>query len=341
MSERSADLDILVSDALSLREETEPRYVIHTAAEALQPQEPVEWIVDGLISANTVNLLIGEGGTKKTYCALDMGVCVATGSDWLDFATFPYPVLFIDEESGPKRLARRLGDVLRGHYADETTPLSYVSLAGLNFRDQAGIDGLHYLIGKTGARLVFVDALADVMLGGDENAVRDVQPVFHGLRTVANATEAAIFVIHHANRTSGGYRGSSAMHGAVDLMLKVESKTESPNIDFSCDKARDIEPVKFAATIHFEPGQVWLSPAIVTPGVAKLSKGERYVLRYLEDHGDSEVCEIMAHADTCAPGTARNAIYALTDRGRLERKDSGGPGEKAVYGLVTTVTCDL
>jgi RecA-family ATPase len=72
---------------------------------------------------------------------------------------------------------------------------------------------------------VIVDALADVMPGRDENAVKDTAPIFLTLRKIAEETQCAIIVIHHSNKT-GGYRGSSAIKGAIDLLLSVEKKNE-------------------------------------------------------------------------------------------------------------------
>ncbi len=62
------------------------------------------------------------------------------------------------------------------------------------------------------AKLVIIDALADVMAGGDENSVKDTQPVFMQLRKIAEETGAAILVIHHVNKM-GDYRGSTAIPG--------------------------------------------------------------------------------------------------------------------------------
>ncbi|MCX6065491.1 MAG: AAA family ATPase, partial [Chloroflexi bacterium] len=215
-----------------------PRYVLRSAFDALQPQPPIEWIVDKLFSAGSVSLVVGEAGSKKTWSLIDLAVAIANGETWLHFPTTPGAVLIVDEESGQRRLARRLGDALRGHDAGHATPLYYVSLAAFDFGKADDVNQLHSLITQTGARFVVIDALADVMPGRDENAVQFVQPVFIALRKVAELTQAAIVIIHHSNK-AGGYRGSTAIKGAVDLMLQVESQPESPNIDFKTEKARD------------------------------------------------------------------------------------------------------
>ena len=313
-----------------------PRYVVRSAFHALQPQPPIEWIVQNLFSAGSVSLVVGEAGSKKTWSLIDLAVSVARGETWLHFPTTPAPVLIIDEESGSRRLARRLGQTLRGHEADEQTPLYYVSLAAFDFGKADDINHLHDLITQTGARFVVIDALADVMPGRDENAVQFVQPVFIALRRVAESTQAAIVIIHHSNK-AGGYRGSTAIKGAVDLMLQVESQPDSPNVDFRTEKARDTEPLTFAAVAHFEPERFYMTESAGGPSI-KLRGANEFVIRYLSTNDNATADDIMAHADTCSPDAARKAVYALISEkvGYVMRTDDGGNGGrglKAAYSL--------
>lgn len=311
------------------------RYVLRTAADALQPQPAIEWIVDKLFSAGSVSLVVGEAGSKKTWSLIDLAVAIANGETWLHFPTTPGSVLIVDEESGQRRLARRLGDTLRGHDADHATPLYYVSLAAFDFGKAEDVNQLHSLITQTGARFVVIDALADVMPGRDENAVQFVQPVFIALRKVAELTQAAIVIIHHSNK-AGGYRGSTAIKGAVDLMLQVESQPESPNIDFKTEKARDTEPLSFAAIAHFEAERFYLSESVGGPSI-KLGGAQEFVIRFLSANNNAAMEDITGHADTCSPEAARRAVYSLAgDKvGYVVRTDDGGLGRglKATYGL--------
>ena len=244
--------------------EGKPRYEIITAYDALQPQPAIEWVVDRLISAGSVNIFYGDGGTKKTWALLFLAVCVATGNQWLDFQTMQKPALIIDEESGKARIKRRIAEALRGHYADDNTPVSCVSVGGFNLGDAFWIGELTNLINSLGAGLVIIDALADVMPGKDENAVKDVQPVFLTLRRIAEDTQAAIVIIHHSNKGTGkdNYRGSTAIKGAIDTLIKVESEPEDDLINFETTKVRDEAPVKFAAMANrmtIEPKSFWLT----------------------------------------------------------------------------------
>jgi hypothetical protein len=112
--------------------EIKPRYQILSARDPLQPQPPLQWVVERLFSAGSVNMFFGEGGSKKTWSLVYLAVCVAQGRPFLNFNTRQGPVLLIDEESGPRRMLSRLGDVLRGQAAGVDTPVHCVSLAAFN-----------------------------------------------------------------------------------------------------------------------------------------------------------------------------------------------------------------
>lgn len=325
---RGADLAALCSQDI-------PAHItLHVAAEALLPQPPIDWIIEPLLSAGTLSLVVGEPGSKKTYSMLSLAVCVGLGLDWLDLKTAQNPVLIIDEESGARRMARRLGDVMRGYQADDTTPVYYVTLAGFDFRQPDDLNTLDGLMRQTGARLVVIDALADVIPGADENAVKDVQPVFMGLRRVAETFQAAIILIHHTNR-KGTYRGSSALKGAVDVLLKAESEPKSVDIDFKIEKNRDGEPFAFSAVATFDTvfQRFFLTPSTYQAKAPAFSKAQTYVIRYLGINGAAMVTDIKSRADTCSENAARGAVYTLTNSGYLQRVDDGKPGEAATYDL--------
>lgn len=310
-----------------------PRYVLHHAREALELQPPMEWIVESLFSVGSVSLVVGEGGSKKTWTLLDAAVAVAQGEQWLEFPTQQAPVLLIDEESGLRRLNLRLGDVMRGHNASSDLPIAYTCLAQWNLANASDVSEIERLIRTTGVRFVVIDALADVMLGADENSVKEVQPIFSNLRRIADATRCAIVIIHHANKL-GTYRGSTAIHGAIDLMLTVESRMDSDLVKFKMEKVRDVAPRSFAARINFAPGIVNLSPATVQKEAKKRSPSQRYVLNYLSEHGDSEMEIIMSNADICSAEGARKAVYELAKEEIIRRVDAGGQGKKATYGII-------
>lgn len=325
--------------------ERKPRYTLHRAVEAWEPRPPKEWLLEGLVGAGDVVLLVGEPGVGKTYWFLDLAVQVATGREFLDLATTCSPVLVVDEESGNRRLLERLERIMRGRGLPPGAdiPLQYTTMTGFSFlTDPMWFTDLTMAIEETGARLVILDALADIMLGGDENMVRDAQPVFRGLKGVSEVTGATMLVVHHANR-AGSYRGSSAIPGAVDLVLQLSRKEKTGPVTVESTKARDIEPVKFACRMAWDETtdsvrwgaveQVEEEPADTETGPS-YGRGERYVLTYLLGHPNGPTRrEIVDAADICASGTAKNAIYNLAAMGYVVRLDKDGAGDRTRWGL--------
>ena len=308
------------------------RYIVRDAKYALLPRKPRESVVEGLIHKGDLAAVYGDGGSKKTYSiAGSLAVCVASGKDWLHFKTYQAKVLIIDEESGEWRFSERLAAAIRGELADETILLEYVCLANFKLDDLTDAVIVQSLIEETGAGLVIIDALADVM-DGDENSKQDTQPVFSTLRKIADATNAAIIVIHHSNK-AGGYRGSSAIKGAVDLMIEVKSEDGSRFINFKTTKERDIERLSWSAEAVWTDDQFYLR-AVETKEKTVLSKSESYVIRYLEENLSASIDDIAGHADTCTDTAAQRAVYSLAAKKLIKRIDGGGRGHKAIYALV-------
>lgn len=86
---------------------------MYSAADALAPREPEAYVIERLLTAGSVSLLVGDGGSGKTFALPDMAVCVARGKDWLDFEPSQAPVLIVDEGGGRARIADRLNRTLK------------------------------------------------------------------------------------------------------------------------------------------------------------------------------------------------------------------------------------
>lgn len=299
-----------------------PLPVVYSAADALVPQPPLEWVVESLIPACSVGMLVGAPGSKKTFSMLDLAVRVAAGQDWLGFKTRKSNVLILDEESGPNRMKRRLSGILRAYKGDGSLPIHFTSLARFDLRSHIDLDNICRLIQMHDARVVILDALVDFMLGADENAVSDVQPVFQSLRRIAEEFQCTIDLIHHLNKM-GGYRGSSAMLGSVDFLIKQVSEKDSNLITFETEKLRDGEPVTFYAQIHFgEDGLVWLTRhekrLALETGKEKSPNCATSILTLLEERGsisDREVVQILG--ERFKEATVTTNLYSLRRSGKL------------------------
>ena len=205
-------------------------------------------------------------------------------------------------------------------------------LAGFKLDDPDDPILIQALIEQTGARLVILDALADIM-DGDENDKKDVQPVFNALRKIAERTDSAILVLHHSNKT-GGYRGSSAIKGSSDLMIQVTSENGSNLVNYNTEKNRDGDKTTWAAEAIWAEDQFYLKPT--TRQLNEHGRAEAYILNFLTENGASYVDVMTASADTCSSQSARQAVYSLAKKGIIIRTNIGTK-RKAIYELSSPV----
>src|SRR5688572_22343942 len=93
------------------------RFTVTWAQDVYNASEPLECVIDGLITKASLNFLVGAPGHKKTAVASDLAVCTAKKEieNWIGFHVNHTNVLIVDEESGPRRLRRRLYETLNGH----------------------------------------------------------------------------------------------------------------------------------------------------------------------------------------------------------------------------------
>lgn len=302
-------------------------YTIHWAEDCLTPPPAVEWIIEGLFAKETINCFFGEGGSKKTYSQLDQAICIAAGKDWLDFTTQQANVLFIDEECGEPRMRQRIYAALRGHGLGESIPFAFVSMMGLNLMTPRGLGDLQRVVRDTEAGIVYIDALSDIMAGGDDSTAKDTQVVFKNLKQVVHESHVTLNLVHHTNRV-GNFRGSSNIRNQVDTMIAVESKAKSPNMDFKSDKTRDSEPFEFSAVAHFGEDSFHL-----TSSGEKL-KTDDYILQQIKK-GRCTLEEWQRNVPATIPPTAvKSALQRLIVAKKVRRSNEGSKGVLARYMIV-------
>ena len=315
------------------QQQARQRYVIRDPEFYFQDRPPLAYIVDDLILENSINVWYGKDGTKKTWSLYNLATCVASGKPWLGFDVKPCTVLIIDEESGEHRLADRMKSVMTSENANRyTTPIRSVSMARFDLRN--GDEELTLLIDvieQVGAKLVIIDALVDVMLGGDENAVKDAQPVFANLRYATEVTGASFVIIHHANK-AGSLRGSSAIAGALDSLVSVKSEPTSNLINFETEKLRDGKPIKWGAYADWSNGFAMTEADYQESQT--ITSSQQFALDFFESNPNATHADLVAHAGGLyTDNTMRDAIKRLMAMKLIERTNDT-KARTATYGAV-------
>lgn len=193
-----------------------------TAAEYLQRPRPT-WIIHKIVPHAEIAAIYGESGAGKTFLAVDMGLSIAQGIDWLGRKTKQGRVVYIVAE-GAGGFRNRLEAYALDKDVDIASIPFHVIPAAPNFLDKPDCVKVARTvirdIGKT--EVIFVDTLSQVTIGGNENAAEDMSKAISNCKKIHEATGALVILIHHAGKDlERGLRGWSGLKGALDANIEV------------------------------------------------------------------------------------------------------------------------
>jgi len=237
---------------------------VWTAEKAFEPRPPLQYVVEGLFTLPSLNIVYGQPGGKKSMAMVDMAVCVAAGIPWLDplpghsgrgLSTIQVPVMLLDFDNGSRRMHERVEACVRGHGLDPAhLPLHYVSMPSpwLDASSDRAMDDLISLAREKGVKFIVIDNLGTVSGGKDENT-GEMIAVLTNFRRLAERAGAATNVIHHERKqsknTAGARRGESlrgfsGIEAALDAAVQVNLGENKDEITFFLTKTRDyVRPV--------------------------------------------------------------------------------------------------
>ena len=218
------------------------------AADLLLTLQPPQWLIKRFVSADSLTTLFGSPGCGKSFVAIDMACCIASGQEWNGNRTATGQVLYIAGE-GHVGFARRL-TAWQGVHGIIPPNRLFVSTRSIAF-DPAGLQAVLDAIEELSdvPALIVIDTLATV-IDGNENDAADMARFIRALKAMQVRTQAAVLVVHHTGHgDKSRARGHSSLNGAIDTELKLE-RTDG-NGTLTCTKQKDGEepqPVGYALT---------------------------------------------------------------------------------------------
>ena len=190
--------------------------------------EPVEWLVQGVIPQRSFVALYAPPASFKSFVALDIAECIATGRAFLgNQITKKGSVLYIAGE-GHGGIGTRIKALKIHHGTPEGTPV-YFLRRQVNLRSsQTDLKDLVQAIDDLKAihdinfEMIIIDTLARAFGGGNENASEDMGAFITAAGAIQGKYECSLLVVHHAGKdATKGLRGHSSLLGAVDTELEI------------------------------------------------------------------------------------------------------------------------
>lgn len=190
--------------------------------------EPVEWLIDGVIPERSFIALYGPPGSFKSFHALHIAHCVATKKDWMGRRVKKSGAVLYLAGEGFGGIGARIKACKIHHQIENGAPI-YIVRHQLNLRSSAEdfnalMLAIVQLVEQTGMEfcLAIVDTLARAFGGGNENSSEDMGAFITAMGKIQEFLNCALMVLHHSGKDAAkGLRGHSSLLGAVDTELEL------------------------------------------------------------------------------------------------------------------------
>ena len=256
----------------------------------IQNVPEIPWIIKYWLPENGVTVIYGESQAFKTYMAINMLLCTATGTAYAKREDHDgYKV------DGPREAILFAGESYRGVIQRINTAIEGGGFTRREVEDNLVLvsdvysvnraDGLARMADEILAldakpAIIVVDTL-NLALEGNEDSAEEVKKAIRGLRALAEGFNAVGVLIDHVGHTEKGRpRGSSAKKANADVMILCEREEGTSYATLSQYKNREADSDRFRISfegheISLGEGQdsnLWFEPIIARP--KKLMEGD-------------------------------------------------------------------
>ena len=198
--------------------------VISGGSEWVEVPEPPKWVVKPILPEKWPTFVYGAGGSAKSYMAIYLAACVATGANFFIWPTHQKKVLYLDWEMDSSIFWKRVAYIHEGMgigntRVNEDTKKQEIHVDGLYYKSLEGsleqclMDIISYIIDKQ-IDVVIIDSFGAAMGGG-----HDFIKASDSLNMMANlfrlAAVASVLVIDHIGKQG---QGADGPYGSVYKM---------------------------------------------------------------------------------------------------------------------------
>lgn len=219
---------------------------------------PTDWVVKSYLDKGSLAMFFGKSGTLKSFAAIDIGLSVATGTDWHSNPVGQGTVFYICGE-GQKGIARRVRAWEIHHEIGLEKAPFFVSNRPAQFLNiesaREVVAAVNELCDQHGKPvLVIIDTLNRNFGPGDESNTADMTNFINVVDTYLRIPYGCTaLIIHHTGlKNQERARGAYALHAALDWEYKAVK--EDKILHLTNEKAKDFEP----------PAPVYLRSEVIT-----------------------------------------------------------------------------
>lgn len=307
------------SVAPSMLEQLRAQLLDTDGLDSIAPPTP---LVPGLLYQDSPAWLFGRPGCGKSFVALDIAGCVATGEQWQGFGPIESgPVLYLVAEgaSGIKQRVRAWEASMRR----KMTGVHFLPVA-VQASNATAWQALVDLAAELKPVLIVVDTQARISVGMEENSNTEMGQLVDRIERLRKSSKACVLTVHHTGRDGDHLRGAVAIDGAATTTIKVEKDQEILTISNPKQKdAPEFDPFRLRLVAYDDSAILSLIHGPLT-----VDLGQPAVRKMLVEWWDSHetdwvsVSTLVDSKIVTKPTFHRNA-KALERQGHVESKGEG------------------
>lgn len=219
---------------------------IHDVAEYVHQEVPhPPFFIQNILPRGGDLLLFGEAGVMKSWMALYMAHCIATGTDWLDFHTVQGRCLILNFEISPAGYHQRLVQMASA-FTPESQMLFEFTLPPIYLEEQGVFDWfMREAVEPLNPDVIILDCLSHCF-GGDENSNTEIGRFYARTRELKDQGRGVV-IIHHSNKNllvsspMGKARGGTRLVGDPDSVLQMLKQPTGRQIQFGKTRLSPVE----------------------------------------------------------------------------------------------------
>lgn len=205
-----------------------------------------QWIVNPMLGPGDMGTLVSLPGDGKTFLGIDLTVKACQGRKFADYFDIPRPLaVAYAAGEGAAGLRDRFDAAAQAWGVTDLPNLTLIPSTPQLFADpRSRNDTIETFVtewqtNRPGQRLdlLIVDTWHTATVGSEENSAKDTGIIIDRLRKATRTLGCAILILHHTDKNGDRYRGSSALHGAMDVMMQI--KRSATDRALTCVKLKD------------------------------------------------------------------------------------------------------
>lgn len=320
------------------------RYKIRSGLEAVSTDVPeIPYIIEGKVRKGAKCAIIGKWKVAKSFLAIQMGMSIAAGIDFLGFKTTASNVLYLNFEISEEMFQQRIQDMHHVLGCDLSS-FKYLTLTDLSLDvSEKDLDSIlmQSLLEGFPVEVLIIDPRMKA-IAGDSNQDEVVRAFGVNVDKMIDRYGITVIVVHHEGVATGSDKagkGSTVFDAWLDGWFKIKTKNGllgERTIDiWSRDSEKQLIGAEFKYPIHV------VRPELIEERKAKTEAAKASIVQLLQS-GDLPEREVRFRV--LGSGHTEYAFWRakkeLVAAGALNTYKAQGQGNRKMLGLTNTVAAN-